>query len=95
MLVGRSGALSGCLSGRRVMRRVPRISGRRGWLDHVWHPDIRRGEYREARPAFDERRRARRARLYGADRGGGVIRRRPDDGDIAVPPAELVDYRLW
>jgi hypothetical protein len=51
-----------------------RLHGDRGaeWLDHVFYPDTGSPEYLAARAAFDERQRARRARLLahlGRERG--------------------------
>jgi hypothetical protein len=43
------------------MRRIPDPGG--AWLDHVWYPDTSKPEYLVARAAFDERCRARKARL--------------------------------
>jgi hypothetical protein len=43
------------------------------WVDHVFYPDTSAPEYLVARAAFDERRRARRARLMAALERDGLL----------------------
>jgi len=78
------------------MRRVPPPGGM--WLDHIYYADTSSPEYLAARAAFEQRRRARRARLMArieAERGscqgqgqGIRIGEFDDSGDSGgfVPP---------